>query len=190
MSIGAWMLGRLRPVHLRLVGAELQRHAAARSRSAARSASWAPSSGSSSPSYTGVLLSATALPFWSDARLMGALFLASGASTGMAAISAAPVPDRAAAAEPGTGKVKHADRYAMIVELVVLALFLGLLGSAAAPAHDRPLRAALLGRPGRRWASMRPARCSTWSGTAREGAGRRCRPCSCWSAASSSATSS
>ena len=28
-------------------------------------------------SYTGVLLSATALPFWSDARLMGALFLAS-----------------------------------------------------------------------------------------------------------------
>ncbi len=38
-------------------------------------------------SYTGVLLTATALPFWSDARLMGALFLASGASTGMAAIS-------------------------------------------------------------------------------------------------------
>ena len=37
-------------------------------------------------SYTGVLLSATALPLWSDARLMGALFLASGASTGMAAI--------------------------------------------------------------------------------------------------------
>src|SRR3990170_7856228 len=33
-------------------------------------------------SYTGVLLSATALPFWSEARLMGALFLASGASTG------------------------------------------------------------------------------------------------------------
>ena len=38
-------------------------------------------------SYTGVLLSATAQPFWSEARLMGALFLASGASTGMAAIS-------------------------------------------------------------------------------------------------------
>jgi formate-dependent nitrite reductase membrane component NrfD len=38
-------------------------------------------------SYTGVLLSSSALPFWSDARLMGALFLASGASTGMAAIS-------------------------------------------------------------------------------------------------------
>ncbi|PYM58188.1 MAG: hypothetical protein DMD77_09160 [Candidatus Rokuibacteriota bacterium] len=36
--------------------------------------------------YTGVLLSATALPLWREARLMGALFLASGASTGMAAI--------------------------------------------------------------------------------------------------------
>ncbi|PYM89111.1 MAG: hypothetical protein DME08_26215 [Candidatus Rokuibacteriota bacterium] len=31
-------------------------------------------------SYTGVLLSATAQPFWSEGRLMGALFLASGAS--------------------------------------------------------------------------------------------------------------
>ncbi|MEK7387153.1 MAG: NrfD/PsrC family molybdoenzyme membrane anchor subunit, partial [candidate division NC10 bacterium] len=35
--------------------------------------------------YTGVLLSNTTLPFWGDSRLMGALFLASGASTGMAA---------------------------------------------------------------------------------------------------------
>ena len=38
-------------------------------------------------SYTGVLLSVSAQPFWTEARLMGALFLASGASTGMAAIS-------------------------------------------------------------------------------------------------------
>src|SRR5262245_30068391 len=37
--------------------------------------------------YTGVLIGNTALPFWSDTRLMGALFLASGASTGMAALS-------------------------------------------------------------------------------------------------------
>ena len=50
-------------------------------------------------SYTGVLLSATALPFWTDARLMGALFLASGASTGMAAISLS-CSSRVAAAGP------------------------------------------------------------------------------------------
>src|SRR5919204_3805813 len=38
-------------------------------------------------SYTGVLLSNSTLPFWSDSRLMGALFLVSGASTGIAAIT-------------------------------------------------------------------------------------------------------
>src|SRR5438445_19516 len=36
--------------------------------------------------YTGVLLSNSAMPFWGDSRLMGALFLASGGSTGMAAV--------------------------------------------------------------------------------------------------------
>jgi len=83
-------------------------------------------------SYTGVLLSATALPFWSEARLMGALFLASGASTGMAAISLLLFLSGGSAGE-GWGKVKRADRYSMVIELVILALFLGLLGSAAAP---------------------------------------------------------
>src|SRR5262245_45599988 len=92
-------------------------------------------------SYTGVLLSATAEPFWSEARLMGALFLAAGASTGMAAIS---VVMFLTGGRGGTGwsKVKRADRYSMIVELLVLALFLALLGSAARPiiaGHFAPL---------------------------------------------------
>ncbi len=83
-------------------------------------------------SYTGVLLSSTAQPFWGEARLLGALFLASGASTGMAAISLIMF---LMGSKPGVGwtKVKLADRYSMIVELVVLGLFLGLLGSAAKP---------------------------------------------------------
>jgi formate-dependent nitrite reductase membrane component NrfD len=83
-------------------------------------------------SYTGVLLSATALPFWSDARLMGALFLASGASTGMAAISLLLFLSGESAGE-GFRKVKHADRFAMVLELILLAVFVTLLGSAAAP---------------------------------------------------------
>lgn len=82
--------------------------------------------------YTGVLLSATALPFWSDARLMGALFLASGASTGIAAISLLLYLSGDSAGE-GFKKVKRADRFAILFEIVVLALFLVLLGSAAAP---------------------------------------------------------
>ncbi len=92
-------------------------------------------------SYTGVLLSSSAQPFWSEARLMGALFLASGASTGMAAISLIMFLTGASAGE-GWGKVKKADRYSMIFELVVLAIFLGLLGSAAQPltsGHFAPL---------------------------------------------------
>ena len=83
-------------------------------------------------SYTGVLLSASALPFWSDARLMGALFLASGASTGMAAISLLLYLSGDAAGE-GFKKIKRADRFAILFEMAVLVLFLVLLGSAAAP---------------------------------------------------------
>jgi formate-dependent nitrite reductase membrane component NrfD len=83
-------------------------------------------------SYTGVLVSNTALPFWSDSRLMGALFLASGASTGMAAIALILFLTGGAGGE-GWRKVKHADRYAMIFEILLLAVFLALLGSAAAP---------------------------------------------------------
>jgi formate-dependent nitrite reductase membrane component NrfD len=82
--------------------------------------------------YTGVLLSATALPFWTDARLMGALFLASGASTGMAAISLLLFLSGESAGD-GFKKVKRADRYAIIFEILVLAAFLALLGGAAAP---------------------------------------------------------
>ena len=89
-------------------------------------------------SYTGVLLSATALPFWSDARLMGALFLASGASTGMAAISLLLYLSGDSAGE-GFKKVKRADRFAIVFEMAVLALFLVLLGSAGAPLTSGPL---------------------------------------------------
>ena len=83
-------------------------------------------------SYTGVLLSNSALPFWADARLMGALFLASAASTGMAAISLILFLTGGSAGE-GLLKIKRADRYSMIIELVILAVFLVLLGSASKP---------------------------------------------------------
>jgi formate-dependent nitrite reductase membrane component NrfD len=92
-------------------------------------------------SYTGVLLSNTALPFWADARLMGALFLASGASTGMAAVALIMFLTGGTAGE-GWHKIERADRYSMIIELVILAAFLALLGSAARPitsGHFAPL---------------------------------------------------
>lgn len=83
-------------------------------------------------SYTGVLLSNSALPFWSDARLMGALFLASGASTGIAAITLIMFATGQAAGE-GWGKLKRADHVSMIIELVLLVALIGLLGAAAKP---------------------------------------------------------
>jgi formate-dependent nitrite reductase membrane component NrfD len=92
-------------------------------------------------SYTGVLLSNSALPFWSDARLMGALFLASGASTGIAAITLTLFLTGHAAGE-GWGKLKHADRYSMVLELALLVVLVLLLGAAAKPltgGHYAPL---------------------------------------------------
>ncbi len=69
------------------------------------------------------------------------MLLASGASTGMAAVSLI-LALTGGGSNPGLAKVKHADRYSMIIELVVLALFLALLGSAARPivsGHFAPL---------------------------------------------------
>jgi formate-dependent nitrite reductase membrane component NrfD len=79
-------------------------------------------------SYTGVLLGSTARPIWTDARFMGALFLASGASTGIAAIGLISYLRRVELGESWR-KIKKADSFAMAFELVLLALLLGTLGS-------------------------------------------------------------
>jgi formate-dependent nitrite reductase membrane component NrfD len=91
--------------------------------------------------YTGVLLSNSALPFWGDSRLMGALFLASGGSTGMAAVALIMFLSGRPMGE-SWHKIEVADRFSMLVEMVVLAVFLFLLGSAARPitsGHFGPL---------------------------------------------------
>lgn len=131
MSIGAWMLGVFGVFSV--LSSVLSLSSSEQTVSLRRKVSLVGTVfGFFLASYTGVLLSVTALPFWSEARLMGALFLASGASTGMAAISLLLFLSGESAGE-GWGKVKRADRYSMIIELVILALFLGLLGSAAMP---------------------------------------------------------
>ena len=140
MSIGAWMLGvfgffAFVSSALSFVGGE--RVAPLRRRLSLIGTVF----GFFIAAYTGVLLSATALPFWSDARLMGALFLASGASTGMAAISLLLYLSGESAGD-GFKKVKRADRYAIMFEILVLAAFLVLLGGAAGPlvsGHLAPL---------------------------------------------------
>src|SRR5213593_2184059 len=77
--------------------------------------------------YTGVLLSVTNRPIWADSPWLGALFLASGVSTGAAAlILLAP---RRGATERSLEWLSSFDTKALVVELLVLAAFIASLGS-------------------------------------------------------------
>src|SRR5437016_12663490 len=76
-------------------------------------------------SYTGVLLSVSNQPVWSDTWTLGGLFLASGLSGAAASI----LLNRRGRDEAVTdGKLMEADRYFIILELVLIALFLITLG--------------------------------------------------------------
>ena len=77
--------------------------------------------------YTGVLLSVTNRPIWADSPWLGALFLVSGASTG-AAMLILLAPGRGAA-QRSLEWLSSFDTGALVVELLVLALFLVSLGS-------------------------------------------------------------
>jgi formate-dependent nitrite reductase membrane component NrfD len=82
--------------------------------------------------YTGVLLAVSNQPIWSDTWALGALFLASGLSTAAAAIALGARYRRDAHAS--TGKLSAADRYFLVMELVLLAAFFVTLGPVASQA--------------------------------------------------------
>ncbi len=77
--------------------------------------------------YTGVLLSVTNRPIWADSPWLGALFLASGASTGAAALILF-APARGASAR-SLDWLSSFDSKALVVELLILVVFLASLGS-------------------------------------------------------------
>lgn len=81
-------------------------------------------------SYTGVLLTASNQPFWSDSPLIGALFLASAASTGMATMLLV-LTLRRRAPQDSVEKLETADTWAMVAELVLLVAFVLSLGGLA-----------------------------------------------------------
>jgi len=78
-------------------------------------------------SYTGVLLATTQLPIWSSTPLLGPLFLASGASTGIAAITLGLALTRRSAAPALWDKLRQFDAFALVLEAVLLVIFIGLL---------------------------------------------------------------
>ena len=77
--------------------------------------------------YTGILLSVTNRPIWADSPWLGALFVASGASTGAAALILL-APARGAT-ERTLAWLSSFDTKALVVELLVLIAFIVSLGS-------------------------------------------------------------
>jgi formate-dependent nitrite reductase membrane component NrfD len=83
--------------------------------------------------YTGVLLNITARPLWAATDpLLGSLFIASGASTGAAAIALAMARGKKA---PGNAfeRLQSFDRVAMVIELALIVLMFIIAGRYAAP---------------------------------------------------------
>src|SRR5947207_8387386 len=79
--------------------------------------------------YTGVLLSVTNRPIWADSPWLGALFLASGASTGAAVLVL--LGSRRGMAAASLGRLAAVDARALVVELFLLVAFLVSLGRVA-----------------------------------------------------------
>ena len=75
--------------------------------------------------YTGVLLSVTNRPIWADSPWLGALFLASSASTGAATLRL--LAPREGASAGLFAWLESFDRRALVFELIILALFVGWL---------------------------------------------------------------
>ena len=75
--------------------------------------------------YTGVLLNASNEPVWGNSPWIGALFVFSGVSTGIAALMLLA----RRASETTVEKLSEADNYMMLFELITLVLFLVTLGA-------------------------------------------------------------
>ena len=81
--------------------------------------------------YTGVLLSVTNRPIWADTRLLGLLFLVSGASAAAAVLLLLGRSRRAGAAPESLHWLERVDTWVTVLELVVLVLVVVSLGSVA-----------------------------------------------------------
>lgn len=87
-------------------------------------------------SYTGVLLSVSNQPVWSDTWVLGGLFLASGLS-GSAALMALLVRNRPDAAF-SLGRMQQADGYFSMLELALMILFFVTIGAAGTLVRELP----------------------------------------------------
>jgi len=79
--------------------------------------------------YTGVLVAGGGNVAWHNARLMGALFLLSGTSTAYALLTLLLLRRGRTASDPTLRKLSDGDRWAVILEAIVLVIMLVALGS-------------------------------------------------------------
>ena len=87
-------------------------------------------------SYTGVLLSVSNQPVWSDTWVLGGLFLASGLS-GAAALLALLIRNRPDASF-SLGRLHQADGYFSVLELALIIVFFITVGAAGTLAREVP----------------------------------------------------
>jgi protein NrfD len=87
--------------------------------------------------YTGTLLSATNQPAWADTTWIAPLFLASAASTGLAALILLVRWRRPDVSHDAVGRLEWLDTWAMVLELAMLAALAASLGRLAGPAFGR-----------------------------------------------------
>jgi formate-dependent nitrite reductase membrane component NrfD len=85
-------------------------------------------------SYTGVLMTASNQPVWANTTWIGALFLASAASTGIAAMVLLDRWLRLDVQEAVIEHLEQLDIWAIVLELIMLAVMAASLGHLAGPA--------------------------------------------------------
>jgi formate-dependent nitrite reductase membrane component NrfD len=92
--------------------------------------------------YPGVLLGASARPLWTHAHVLGALFLAVGASTGAAAIALALC---ATGARRAVSRVGAVMMVALLVQLAAVVVFVAAVGASGSPGATGALSLLLAG---------------------------------------------
>jgi len=90
--------------------------------------------------YTGVLVTATTIPVWQNARLLGGLFLVSAASASYALLVLLLLRRGRAHSDPSVAKLARADRFTMGLEFLLIVGLVLTLGQAS-----RPLTTGLFG---------------------------------------------
>jgi formate-dependent nitrite reductase membrane component NrfD len=83
--------------------------------------------------YTGVLVTATTIPAWQNARLLGGLFLASAASASYALLMLLLLHRGRSPTDPSVAKLARADRFTVALELLLIAGLVLTLGQASRP---------------------------------------------------------